>query len=479
MVDPLRTGRTFTRHRTRSEGGRLASLIADHGSFAIFLLLIIALALLGGSARSTVASLPLLRPVLALGVAGFLLLPPSSNAMVAVHMPLRMLGIVAAIIGFQLIPLPPAIWLQLPGHAAYAAAADLAGQPQPWRPVSLVPILTLNSLMALLAPLAMLVALTRLSVGDEQRVAITLILLGGASAMLGLLQATLGEGSIAYLYAYARGDLATGVFANHNHQAVFLAGLLPVLAWWACSPATTQQVATRRRWIAVATGFFFVLSIVLTASRSGLIVAALEMPASAWLALRTRPTENLSPRWRGVALLVGICLLVSVLGLASGRENVFDRLQSLNDASSSLRKAALPITIELAKAFFPLGSGFGTFDTIFRAAEPDTMLRPSYFNNAHNDLIELAITGGAPALLLLAVLLVWLGRRILSARTRLAADPMIRLAQPAGLLLVGAFLLGSLSDYPLRTPFAAAVFAIGCGFAGGRRSREKPALSRS
>jgi O-antigen ligase len=456
-------------------GRRNRSGFGDHLPFAIFLLLMVAVALLGGSSRATVDSLALLRPILGLGVAALLLLPPAARPLVSAGPLLGLLGAFAIVIALQLLPLPPAIWISLPGHQSFAQVALLGGQPQPWRPVSLVPILTVNSLMALLTPLAILVALTRLSIDNRGRVVLTLIVLGVASAVLGLVQVTAGDTSAAYLYAYAyKNGLATGFFANHNHQGVFLASLLPLLAFWSAAGAHSARKMLWRRWIAAAIGFFLLISVVLSGSRSGLAVTVVELLAALWLMLRTRSEGGVFPRWAVPVLVFGACLLVLFLGLASGHHNVFDRLQDFFDPSYGRRKSTLPVTLQLVKEFFISGSGFGTFDPVFRAAEPDALLAPSYFNNAHNDLLELAITGGIPALLVLLALVGWLGLRVsglISNRSETGAGT--RLIQQAGLFMLVAFLLGSLTDYPLRTPFAAAFFTIGCALLSDVRRREK------
>ena len=59
----------------------------------------------------------------------------------------------------------------------------------------------------------------------------------------------------------------------------------------------------------------------------------------------------------------------------------------------------------MLKDFLPTGIGFGAFDPAFRVFEPDSSLSPLYLNHAHNDLVELALTGGIAALLMFALFL--------------------------------------------------------------------------
>lgn len=212
------------------------------------------------------------------------------------------------------------------------------------------------------------------------------------------------------------------------------------------------------------------LLIIMTASRTGLGLAAIGLFVSAWMMQRSRrkqqrPTDDPDGRsWKrwllAIAFVAGVASIIA-LPFLTGRTAVLERLTSGgNDASAVLRIAALPITVDLMGRFFPLGSGFGTFDTAFRAVEPDRLLAPGYFNNAHNDLIELAITGGVPSVLLLLALCGWLGKRAVTAfgrRTERSASLVVTQGSLAFLTII---LLASLSDYPLRTPLLAGMFGL-------------------
>lgn len=90
--------------------------------------------------------------------------------------------------------------------------------------------------------------------------------------------------------------------------------------------------------------------------------------------------------------------------------------------------------------------------------EPVGQLSPHYMNQAHNDLLQLAIEGGVPALAVLFAGLGW----FCSASWRLwhSTD---RGAQRATVYLgcsIGLWFAASLVDYPLRTPFAAMIVAL-------------------
>lgn len=75
------------------------------------------------------------------------------------------------------------------------------------------------------------------------------------------------------------------------------------------------------------------------------------------------------------------------------------RLQS--DASASQRFAAYPLMIDAIEDRPMAGFGLGTFDQVFRIYRTEDV--DVWFDRAHNDYLEVAMTAGVPATLLLLV----------------------------------------------------------------------------
>jgi hypothetical protein len=419
--------------------------------------LLVLLALLGGYSRYDTGLLAVLRPLLILVAAGFMLLR-TGELRSAARVPMLLLAVLGTLIALQLAPLPPAVWTALPERAGYMEAAAWIGRPQPWRPLTLVPVLTWNSLMALLPAGTMIIAFSRLNRGKLRFCATAILVMGIASALLGVLQIGTGAG---YFYRNPSAGLPTGFFSNRNHQAVFLASLLPLLAIWAeyshhAIPLMSRRIA------AGAVTILFAVTILITGSRTGLLLMVLNVAGAAWFVWRT---PSSSGRVRGMLPLIALAGVLAVLIGAAvylGRGGGISRLASL-DTGAEMRVRAWPVLRELVTTYLPWGSGFGTFDPVFRIYEPDALLKPSFFNNAHNDLIELAITGGAPALLLLGALILWLAMRSLIAVQGCRRATSWSTSLPvAGSMMAITWLLASLSDYPLRTPLAGALFAFAC-----------------
>ena len=446
-----------------------------------FVLAIVALT--GGSSRFDTPSLLVLRPLLVIAVAAMTLLPAGHVS--AVRWPSVLLGALALVIASQLVPLPPALWILLPHRERYTAAAVLAGQPQPWRPLSIVPMLTLNSLLALLSAAAILVSIGRLKFRQQRLTIPAVLIVATVSAVISSLQVSGVTAGWVYFYQSMLPGLPAGLFANRNHQAAFLAGSLPFFAWWALSknvevgrlhrnivPSTLRYV------IAGAGAMLAVLVVLASGSRSGLLLMAVNALGAIYVVL-TLASFRRSRQWlMVVAAILGAFLLITLLAISFGRSTGFERFLELREPGAEMRITAWPTVKYLTTAYLPWGSGFGTFDPLFRMYEPDRILSPTYFNQAHNDFLELIITGGVPAIIVLLAFLGWFGRRVfglIAAPDRRSSD---QVAGQIGAMLLATFLLASFSDYPLRTPLASALAAMAVGLlersATANKARKAP-----
>ena len=75
--------------------------------------------------------------------------------------------------------------------------------------------------------------------------------------------------------------------------------------------------------------------------------------------------------------------------------------------SEIIRWPVAVVTSQAALANMPAGSGFGTFVPVYEMHAPRTMLRSYYVNHAHNDWLELWLTGGLRRWRLLSLFLTW------------------------------------------------------------------------
>ena len=416
----------------------------------------------GGSSRPDVLAVAFIRLGALVAVAAALLLAPADSLGRARGPALFALGCVALAI-VQLVPLPPGAWVSLPGHDRFASVASVVGPI--WRPVTLTPDLTWSALFGVLPPLAAAVAAC---LWRDTRIAMLLVGLAIASMFLGLLQIGAPDAPLRW-YSLTSEGYPVGLLANRNHQAALIGSSLPL--------AAALLVARGGRSLGSALAILMVAAIVavagaaLTGSRAGLLTGTLEGGAAfaILLAARSRFPDVQGPR-RIVVAAAALALLASA-ALIFRLGGSVQRLAT-EGLSDTGRVAWLGPLTEMARVFFPFGSGLGSFDSVYRSFEPFELLTPQYLNAAHNDPLQMLIEGGVGALALMAIYLVWWLRASFHAWARQGSS----MAQ-AGSVVTGALMLLSLVDYPLRTPLMASIFAVASVWLG--RSMSKNVTLRS
>lgn len=432
--------------------------------FWIFLALLAACVLGGGSASADVFSLLYLRPLAVLCLLAFLAMPERRRDEDPTRFLLLLLATFAATVAIQLLPLPHDLWASLPGHSRFALDADVVGEPLPWRPLSLAPHLTWNSLLALIPPLAALLGLRAMR--QEQHEALLVVLIGVtlAGLLLALVQITGGSNSSAYLYDVTHADSGVGFFANRNHQAALLAMTFPMLRAWTLLDGGSPDWRRARAWIALAIGLFLLPMLLVTGSRAGLLLGMVGLVLAALIGVghggRSKRALGATRQWMLAGLGLAAVVGVTATMLLARRVVSVERLWT-TDIGGDQRFRELPLVVEITGDFLPFGTGFGSFDPVYRSYEPDESLALQYFNNAHNDFLELVMTGGLAAAIVLLVFLVWYGRAAVRAfrPTRRSAPLLLGRVGVAMILIVG---LSSAVDYPLRTPLLAVTFTIAC-----------------
>lgn len=445
----------------RSQGMRvsvtLAHFIRNHAFHLMLGIFLTSLIFFGGSSRyDRVVQVPV--RLIAVGVLIWATFRSADAAPYAIRFPVILLGGAILLVSLQLIPLPPFIWTALPGRLDFAGVAALAGFAQPWRPLALVPDLAFNALASLTVPAATMYALSVSTIAKNDRINIILLSIVCFSLIIGMLQIVLGSGVITGIYMTGEAPDASGIFANRNHQGLLLAIGFPLLFGWKDLRHGGGRGASAR-W---AGGIFLavlVIIVIATGSRAGALLSLLGLLgglAVFWSWFRRHRNARRASR----TIILGVVALVAALtsvALVFGRAEAIDRIFSVDPAGDK-RIQAIPVLFDMLWAYFPVGSGFGSFDLAFRKAEPFALLDGTYFNQAHNDLIQVIIEGGASGLLLMLAALGWLAL----ATVRLWRDGGTRgeivqgRAASVALLLM---LIASTVDYPLRTPI---MMAIAC-----------------
>lgn len=448
-------------------------------SFALLCAFLVCLWLAGGASRADAAGQVVVRGGAWAALVATVLFAPAPS--LARGRPVAwLLGAAVAVALLQLVPLPPAIWQALPGRSAFVEAATLAGQPQPWRPLAIVPGAAVNAAGSLVVPVVMLLLLAGLSEVERARLPALLLGLVAASTFVGLLQFS-GAGFDNPLINETRGEVS-GAFANRNHFALFVTFGLLLAPVWAFAGSDERREGRRPGWrapVAIGLVLLFALIILASGSRVGMALGILALGIG--LALVQQPirrTLRRYPRWVFPALVAGMIAAIALLVLvsvAADRAVSIERAMTVS-AERDMRSRGLPTVLAMVRAYFPWGAGLGGFDPLFRMHEPFSLLKLTYFNHAHNDWLEIILDTGLPGLLLLLSAIAWWGWASIRA-WRAGWGVQHALPRLGSAMLLFVF-LASAFDYPVRTPLMMATVILAAVWLGDAQRRGDRALPR-
>jgi hypothetical protein len=245
---------------------------------------------------------------------------------------------------------------------------------------------------------------------------------------LALTQFAASRGFAIELFPYSLGG---GFFANVNHFSSLLYVAIPFVI--------LQFDAIDRLFWALPVLALIVFVEFAAGSTAGIFLSI----GSALVSVAV--IGRIAPKAR--AALVGVAAVGAIV-LAFNPGNV---LQVAPDDPLDRPQIALT-TLSAIGSTLPLGSGYGTFDIVYPAAETDAAVSTYFVNHAHNEPLELALEGGIPAIVAMVAYLALVAWRLPTARQSQA-----NLAALCGIAFI---VVHSLVDYPLRTSAMVAVFAF-------------------
>lgn len=372
----------------------------------------------------------------------------------------------------QLLPLPFSLWQSLPGHALYAEGLAAFGAPGAagMRPLSLVPRATEAAWLALLPPLAVFLVTVSLDESALRRIVYLFLAMATVQAILGLVQFG-GGSSTTFRTSLSDIGAAVGTYVNRNHLAGMLAMALPIGLGLLASrvgrsregmryqsrglmkrlaSAISQPSRFNQGMIFGAVCLALLLGIVFSRSRSGITLAMLGIFLSAlFYGLKLGGSRSTK---LAVLLTVGGVALALQIGLAP----VLERF-SVEGALEDARWAIYATSLAGVAAFFPFGSGLGSFPEIYRRFQPDEIRE--FVNHAHNDYLEYLFEGGLVAAVVIVLFLVLYLRAWprLVRRPRWGTLSFMQAGAGLGLLLMA---LHGLTEYNWHIPANAIYFAL-------------------
>lgn len=350
----------------------------------------------------------------------------------------------------QLVPLPAALLSGLPGRTVPNEILALLGGGSSARPFSLTPEETRLAALSLIVPAAIFVATLQIGPESRDQFLMALVAFAFVSAVLGVFQVAAGGGIEFGIYPQVHEGYPVGFFANRNHEGNLLLIALPASIHLIRRMRVQRDV---RRMVAAIAVLFFALAVISTQSRSAftLLPVALAGGLVVWIGdVRDRRI------WIGLAaLIVASAVGYVLLMLTPVGGHLGHRFTTVGE---DLRPQIWQGSKEAISAFWPFGSGVGSFVPIYNMFEDLNSVSFAWVNHAHNDYIEILLETGIFGATLLACYLV-----IFVLALCQEVPENIRGQRYTGLFMVLILLAHSLTDYPLRTFSLLAVFAFSNG----------------
>ncbi len=376
-------------------------------------------------------------------------------------------GAILALPLVHLIPLPPALWQALPARELTRDALGIVGAADAWRPLSIAPFATLGSLLAVVPAVGIMIATATLSTRDRRFLLLTIAALALAGAALGVLQMASGPGRFR-LYEISHDTWLTAFYANRNAAVDFLLiGMLALTAWVA-------GIARRRPLLKGDVGFatilqlFLLAAVVLTGSRTGIALLPVVLLVQFAILRSGGAARKLSTAF---ALLAGAIATMSLVAIVSSGNARLSTLLERFDAGRDTRVDLWQDALSASAAYWPFGSGLGSFTRAFLPFERFSTMDELFPNRAHNDYLEFLIEAGLPGtgVLLCAAVAVFL---LMRGAWFASPEQRSQTLFAAGVLLVIA--LHSVVDYPLRTMALASLAGVAVGLLGALARGEAP-----
>ncbi|NVJ98913.1 MAG: O-antigen ligase family protein [Alphaproteobacteria bacterium] len=239
-------------------------------------------------------------------------------------------------------------------------------------------------------------------------------------ALYGFAVFVTGNKYILWFEKWANPEYLTATFVNRNSFAAYAGlGLLCLLTHAHTQMRTNSinniedlvHVFTRVWWLPVSI-LLVTFSLMLTGSRAGFISVALGVATLLLLNILGGRGER---TWQRKKLISAVAITVAAIGIFSfSSDDLGDRLSV--GVGNDARLAVYPLVVDAIADQPAAGFGLGTFEESFRIYRTST-IRDLYFDRGHNDYLELAMTAGIPAALVLllafamAALVLWRGWR--------------------------------------------------------------------
>ena len=386
------------------------------------------------------------------------------------------LGMFALGAGVQLVPLPRSALLAASGSTDAFFREHTFGyalDPPAWLPLSIAPGSTWIGLGLFVAfGLFLLGASRALSAVDLESLTRRLMLFAVLIGLFGIVQKAFHGEEVrdALIYGFwqpQRAGNPFGPFVNRNHFAGWMIMVLPLALgyafgllermwprWRGWREALRWMAATNTGPLALATLSILAMgtALVLTGSRSGIAGVTGAIAVAAIFVLRAVTRRS---RRRFVVAYAGALLVTAVAW--AGVDATVQRFAAVPGDLEG-RLTAWRDTARIVRDFPVFGTGLNTYGAAMLVYQ--TASRPVFYQEAHNDYLQLVAEGGLLLSLPATIALGLFARDVRRRFRKRADDPMtywIRVGAVASLAGIAA---QSLVDFSLQMPGNAALFTL-------------------
>lgn len=413
----------------------------------------------GGASRYNLYIHAVLQSIAALGIAFLIFTWPAKISISRVAVPIGLLCTMEIYSALQVIPLPTAIWKQLPGREFVILGFDALEVRYHPMPISLDTEASIANLGYALTPLFVILAAIRVGIRRLKRVLpVFMCMVGFCSAALGMTQIYFSRENCFYFYENTNYGLPVGTFANVNHFASMLLMLLPFGIY-----KLREKIGRSKRSdenIANAAIFFILLlGITLGIVAAGSLavylmcapVIALSFMGAGSNAARTNEIRS--------SLLLFCAIFILGIFLVSTNPNLENLgITGAADDPTS-RQNMWSYTLAAIGEFWPVGSGTGTYENVIPLFEDPNNVNSRFIALAHNEYLQILMEFGLVGLVVMLVSIAWAVLRIKSIWLCGEMTNTLSIQKMASIGIV-VCVVHSVVDYPARTPAITSLVGI-------------------
>ncbi|MEO0452372.1 MAG: O-antigen ligase family protein, partial [Pseudomonadota bacterium] len=335
--------------------------------YALPLFLFLAMAI-GGATRSIPISIALLQ-VVSCGLLAWVIFDSSLNSLRPRAW--AMVFIFVAFLGYailQLIPLPSALWTQLPGRDEVANAFDLIGAAPRAMPISLTPQVSLAALLQLVPAVAVFLLAAKLRWSEMSRhVEWSIPLVACISVFVGLAQIQYPEVDALYVRNEVVRGQAMGLMQVVNHNATLMLISIPFLALAAKRLAIRFAIGDPDHAASIFVALMFAtitVGVVATGSVAGYLLA----PPTMFLSLFVLQSQQSGMAFKVLSLFAASLITIIVFLVVNNPNLSGIGVTDLSQSPLS-RLSIYENTLEAIKDHLPWGTGIGSFGSIYPSYE--------------------------------------------------------------------------------------------------------------